>query len=247
MTGTMALAIAVLACAANGGEVPAAPPVGESMLVVSTASPEPVACQHCGQHVLPNVSGSEHIAARLAFWHMRCHSSCDMYPRSEYPAAAHGNYYFRAYNWTKVAWLQQEAASWGGDPRNPVSNQIFEGIYRDLGVAAKPPAEEVPVPPAVFPNDVPDAVPSPSDDPAAMEQSTVPSPIEMLPPEQRTPQVPPLPAPPEQSDMAKLPGAAVEGDFGEPKALTSSRRVVRPASYRPNPLRHQAPVVEPSR
>jgi len=243
MTGTMALAIAALAFAANAGE---APPVAESTVVVSTESPEVVACHHCGHHHrLPNASGCEHIAARLAFWHMRCHSPCNMYPRSEYPAAEHGNYYFRAYNWQEVAWMQQEVASWGGDPRNPVSNQVFESVYRDLGVAETSPAtaEEVRTPPVVRPNSTPDIVPSPSDVPADMEE---PQPVEAFPLDQDDSQLPP-PPPAGLNVPPTAPDAAVERSVEDRSALTSSRRVTRAVSYHANPLRKQVPVVEPSR
>lgn len=59
----------------------------------------------------------------------RCHSTCNMPPRIQYFPEAHGNYYFRPYNHAHI-WRQQAiAVSWGADPRNPYSNEIFEGVY----------------------------------------------------------------------------------------------------------------------
>jgi hypothetical protein len=52
-----------------------------------------------------------------------------MYPHCTYFPASHGYYYFRPYHHSHIAIQQHFVRQWGGDPRNPYDNAIFEGIY----------------------------------------------------------------------------------------------------------------------
>ncbi|MCA9176309.1 MAG: hypothetical protein KDB14_17605 [Planctomycetales bacterium] len=61
-----------------------------------------------------------------------------------YSAVDHGNYYFRPYNYRHIRVHQEAVTSWGGDPRNPYSNEIFETIYAE-GVPAAIQWDDVPV------------------------------------------------------------------------------------------------------
>jgi hypothetical protein len=67
-----------------------------------------------------------------------------MYPRTTYYPEAHGYYYFRPYNYVHVAQQQAIAVGWGADPRNPYSNEMFQGIYRQLEVPYYLPEEVSP-------------------------------------------------------------------------------------------------------
>ena len=40
----------------------------------------------------------------------------------------HGYYYFRPYHHSHVT-QQQMVTAWGGDPRNPYANEIFQRVY----------------------------------------------------------------------------------------------------------------------
>lgn len=59
----------------------------------------------------------------------------------------HGYYYFHPYHHSHVAMQQAFAASYGGDPRNPYSNDIFKLIYADYRASQRvQPVEVVPTP-----------------------------------------------------------------------------------------------------
>jgi len=51
----------------------------------------------------------------------------------------HGYYYFRPYHVMHVFSQQELATRWGGDPRNPYDNTMFDRIYEQLGVQSKVP------------------------------------------------------------------------------------------------------------
>ena len=53
----------------------------------------------------------------------------------------HGYYYFRPYHHSHIARHQTLVAGWGGDPRNPYSNAIFQTVY-----AGTAPQQEAPLP-----------------------------------------------------------------------------------------------------
>ena len=54
------------------------------------------------------------------------------------PADRHGYYYFRPYHVMHVYSQQELATRWGGDPRNPYDNTMFQRIYEQMGIEAKP-------------------------------------------------------------------------------------------------------------
>jgi hypothetical protein len=59
----------------------------------------------------------------------------------------HGYYYFHPYNMDHVPMQQGAAASWGGDLRNPYSNDMFKAIYAEYRASEREPTtEELPRP-----------------------------------------------------------------------------------------------------
>ena len=66
-----------------------------------------------------------------------------MHPHYAYFPSMHGYYYFRPYHHSHVRLQQQTVAGWGGDVRNPYSNEIFQRVYAeyraDKGVPLAPP------------------------------------------------------------------------------------------------------------
>jgi hypothetical protein len=81
----------------------------------------------------------------------------------------HGYYYFRPYHVMHVFSQQELATRWGGDPRNPYDNTIFQRIYEQMGIEAKPepkkgtPTIEVPTVPEqeyLVPGQAPTPVPT---------------------------------------------------------------------------------------
>ena len=71
-------------------------------------------------------------------------SPCNMLPHYPYFPAMHGYYYFRPYHHSHVAQQQLTVTAWGGDPRNPYANRIFEQVYAqyEADQAAALPAPE---------------------------------------------------------------------------------------------------------
>jgi hypothetical protein len=102
-------------------------------------------CRSCRGHAGP-----------LGRWCSAC-SPCNMPSPYHYYPDSHGYYYFRPYNFTHVPQHQAFVQSYGGDPRNPYSNVIFQDVY--LQVEARHAAEEV-GPPTAGPNPG-DAAPPP--------------------------------------------------------------------------------------
>ena len=68
---------------------------------------------------------------------------CPYYP------PMHGYYYFRPYNHRHIPEQQEAVKSYGGDPRNPYSNDIFKRVYAEYESGEDP----APVPPT--PVDIP--------------------------------------------------------------------------------------------
>ena len=82
---------------------------------------------------------------------------CDMIQHLPYPPCLHGYYYFRPYNAAMLLEQREIAIHWGGDPRHPYADEIFERVYKELEPRSKPvskdtsskdkvPAESVPAP-----------------------------------------------------------------------------------------------------
>lgn len=51
------------------------------------------------------------------------------FPHYAYFPCDHGYYYFHPYNVSHIPLHQSIATSWGIDPRNPYSNEIFQKVY----------------------------------------------------------------------------------------------------------------------
>jgi len=71
---------------------------------------------------------------------------CDMPQHTPYYPPAHGNYYFRPYSVAQLASQQEFVMSWGGDPRDPYKNEIFQRVYDEM--AAETGQSPVDAPPA---------------------------------------------------------------------------------------------------
>lgn len=57
--------------------------------------------------------------------------TCNMPPHYAYYPSMHGYYYFRPYHHSHIPRQQQFVAGWGGDPRNPYANEIFQRVYAE--------------------------------------------------------------------------------------------------------------------
>lgn len=62
-----------------------------------------------------------------------CFNTCNMPPHYAYFPADHGNYYFRPYNYHRIANHQQFVMTYGGNPRHPYANDVFDRVYQTVG------------------------------------------------------------------------------------------------------------------
>ncbi|MCA9228254.1 MAG: hypothetical protein KDA47_21675 [Planctomycetales bacterium] len=62
-----------------------------------------------------------------------CFNTCNMPPHYAYFPADHGNYYFRPYNYHRIATHQQFVMTYGGNPRHPYANEVFDRVYETIG------------------------------------------------------------------------------------------------------------------
>jgi hypothetical protein len=76
------------------------------------------------------------------FWRKWHCGTCAMPPHYAYFPQMHGYYYFRPYHPSHVALHRDMARQWGGDPRNPYDNAIFQQVYRDHEAARNALPEE---------------------------------------------------------------------------------------------------------
>ena len=60
----------------------------------------------------------------------------DMVQHMPHFGTTHGYYYFRPYHVMHVFSQQELATRWGGDPRNPYDNTMFQTVYQQMGVDA---------------------------------------------------------------------------------------------------------------
>jgi hypothetical protein len=91
-------------------------------------------------------------------------STCNLFPHVPYYVEPKTYYYFRPYNHNHIFVQQNQVMRWGGDPRHPYANEIFQQVYRDLdGQAAEPGVPSAaPITPnaaPITPGDVPGNVP----------------------------------------------------------------------------------------
>jgi hypothetical protein len=84
----------------------------------------------------------------------------DMPPHYPYYPEMHGYYYFRPYNYVHVPQQQEFVGSFGGDRRDPYSNELFKVIYAEFKATLREKTPEVmpgagstvtPFPDTVFP------------------------------------------------------------------------------------------------
>ena len=67
----------------------------------------------------------------------------DMPPHYAYYPAMHGYYYFRPYNDMHVTSQQEFVSSFGGDRRDPYSNEFFKVIYAEFQASLREKAPEI--------------------------------------------------------------------------------------------------------
>jgi hypothetical protein len=80
---------------------------------------------------------------------------CEEIQHYDYYPALHGNYYFAPYNAIKVPFQQAFVARYGGDPRDPYDDGVFEKVYAAYRAARGGPAGSLPT------TKRPEEVPSP--------------------------------------------------------------------------------------
>jgi len=116
---------------------PSAETLTQGELSASTAAP--TLDEACGGHGCGSECGtpSSHRGCK-------CCSTCDMYQHRPYFPPMHGYYYFHPYHPSHVARQQAFAASFGGDPRNPYSNDVFKNVYADYKAEHEPPLPPAP-------------------------------------------------------------------------------------------------------
>lgn len=68
--------------------------------------------------------------------HCLLRSTGDLVQHMPHFGTTHGYYYFRPYHVMHVFSQQELATRWGGDPRNPYDNTMFQNIYQQMGVDA---------------------------------------------------------------------------------------------------------------
>ena len=83
-------------------------------------------CDPCGGH-RGCLADAYHMCLRPLF-----HGDCDMVPHYHYLPELHGYYYLRPYHFTHVQRHQEFVSSYGGDPRAPYANTLFQQIYQQM-------------------------------------------------------------------------------------------------------------------
>jgi len=109
--------------------------------------------------------GNGHFGPHGSTWYYWYHSSCDMYQHYPYPPALGGYYYFRPYHIATVPVQQRFVTRWGGDPRDPYANYIFDRVYSEIEAERAEPIQPGPVAP-VSSGDDPAGEELPPSDPA---------------------------------------------------------------------------------
>jgi hypothetical protein len=142
MMSSLAAALGLLAASAGADSEPReifpAPPsaASASAMLWQEYAPGWPTCQlsDCPAHSDPHATFDVHGAVGKDPWcwcHWWC-SPCDLSHHLPYYPPAHGYYYFRPYNLANLRAQQEVVVSWGGDPRNPYSNEIFQRVYAEL-------------------------------------------------------------------------------------------------------------------
>jgi len=94
---------------------------------------------------------------------------CEEIQHYDYYPALHGNYYFAPYNAIKVPFQQAFVARYGGDPRAPYADGVFQKVYAAYRVAHPAPAKGAPA--TTSPEEV--QRPKPADTPKEDETDAV--------------------------------------------------------------------------
>lgn len=155
-----------------------------------------------------------------------CLNTCNMPQHHAYFPAANGYYYFRPYQHRHVPEQQQAVARYGGDPRNPYDNSVFNKVYAELGIP-----EEV----------APDTTESDTISPPQM-------PLPQPPVERPTPVTPPpvKPAPVEPAPAPAVPSDAAEPvDRAPPMPPVPAARTSAPTEPKPTPAEESPAAVQP--
>lgn len=127
-------------------------PTGTLSLMLLMVSAHPMGPNMEPAYSSPWINGETAMSAPMETMPGESYSSSyyegsSMLPHLAYFPALHGYYYFRPYSLRHLQQHQAAVVRWGGDPRNPYANVIFERL--DDGFQTDParvPAEEIPTP-----------------------------------------------------------------------------------------------------
>ena len=89
----------------------------------------------CGGCGIGRCCGLGSLCCGCGLGHACCiRSTGDLVQHTPFFGTTHGYYYFRPYHVMHVFSQQELATRWGGDPRNPYDNTIFQKTYEMMGV-----------------------------------------------------------------------------------------------------------------
>ncbi len=159
-----------------------------------------------------------------------CGNTCNMPQHLMYHPIQHGYYYFIPYNHKTVLQHKQAVTRYGGDPRNPYDNSLFQSIYEGLEPVSFELRDPRPAPQAVPPT--PETPPAPETPEVPQAPVTPPPPVErQLDPPAELPQAVPPPVIEPAVEPAVEPAAepAVE-PAAEPAVEPAAEPAVEPAA-----------------
>lgn len=122
------------------------------------------------------VNGGEPVGRLGRGWIGYFQGSGNMPQHYAYFPAMHGYYYFHPYHYTQVVADQEFVSSFGGDRRNPYSNDFFKVIYAEYRAAEREGSPE----PIATP--LPAPIPSKANQPRTKLPTVVPAPPPLQPP-----------------------------------------------------------------
>ncbi len=131
--------------AAEAVPAPAATPANPSSGASAVPAPSPVqgACPYqVAGAPLPGgmiqiVPGPDYASPWWKWW--AC-ARCRL-PHLTYPPPVPGTYYFRPYSVIGLRDNQADVLLWGGDPRDPYANDVFDRVYTEVGSGPARPKE----------------------------------------------------------------------------------------------------------
>lgn len=136
-TGLSVAAEAIPAPAAT----PANPPSAASPAPGPAAVPGVCPCQVAGapqcNGMIQVVPGPDYTSPWWKWW--AC-AECRL-PHLTYPPPVPGTYYFRPHTVIGLRDNQADVLLWGGDPRDPYANDIFQRVYSEVGNGPARPKE----------------------------------------------------------------------------------------------------------